>query len=459
MSLLLEALKRAEKAKDDAQRRAKGENPADDLQLEGDDAPAEGGKHVMTRDELPELSSSLEIVSDDLSVRSAPPEPEPELAVAPGAATRQAPRAAVSSRAVADDSATADRAAARKVFEAKQFREPNPKLPFYIVMGLLGAFAVGTVVYFWYELRPPSSLVVANPQRPQDEKPVEIAGSKPAAMVTAASATAPGVAPAAPSLPGLPAATPPSVPAAPAAPVLAAAAKPAAAKPAPAVRAVPAKPAASTPAAARSFTRAAGRNADVKVKAPQAHIHPRVTAGFAAYQAGNYQDARSAYLAALQDEPENRDALLGMAAVELREGRAAPAETYYRRVLYADPRNAHAQAGLLALQAPLLDPVAAESRIKSLLAANPDAKVLYFALGNQYAQQLRWAEAQQAYFKALAADPENPDFAFNLAVSLDQLRQKAQALRYYRSALALAAKRSASFDPAAIRARVQVLER
>lgn len=473
MSLLLEALKRAEKAKDDAQRRAKGEGTSDELQLERDGGAPEEGKHVMTRDELPELSSSLEIVSDDLSDRAPPARPEP--AIEPVAATRAEPRRASSKRPAADDSASADRTAARKVFEAKKFREPNPKLPFYIVMSLLGVFAVGTVVYFWYELRPPPSLVVSNPPRPPDEKPVDVAALKPAAP---AAATAPATAAA---IPGLPGATPvagqaaPGLPAAPAtpgaAPTVAAApaaepAKPAA-PPAPrpattapvAAVAAPATESASPAAAPRTFTRAPARSAELTVRAPQARVHPGVTAGFAAYQSGNFDAARADYLAALKDEPDNRDALLGMAALELRAGKAAQSEDYYRRVLHADPRDAHAMAGILALQAPLLDPVATESRVKSLLAANPDAHILHFTLGNQYAQQSRWAEAQQAYFRALAAAPENPDIAFNLAVSLDQLRQTALALRYYRSALVLAEKRSASFDPEAIRARVTALER
>jgi hypothetical protein len=39
-------------------------------------------------------------------------------------------------------------------------------MPFYITLGALGAFAIGTVVYFWMQLRPPPPLVNANPPRP-----------------------------------------------------------------------------------------------------------------------------------------------------------------------------------------------------------------------------------------------------------------------------------------------------
>jgi tetratricopeptide (TPR) repeat protein len=141
-------------------------------------------------------------------------------------------------------------------------------------------------------------------------------------------------------------------------------------------------------------------------------------------------------------EPGNRDALLGLAAVETRAARYASADEIYRRLLDADPRDAHAHAGLLALRAQQVDPVAAESRLKGLIAAGAGESVLYFTLGNQYAQQRRWPEAHQAYARAATIDPENPDFAYNLAVSLEHLRQPQAALGQYRRALALGLQRT-----------------
>jgi tetratricopeptide (TPR) repeat protein len=199
------------------------------------------------------------------------------------------------------------------------------------------------------------------------------------------------------------------------------------------------------------------RSLTVNRSTPQ--IHPQVAAGYASYQAGDLPKARAEYQQVLREEPSNRDALLGLAAVEMRAQRFDLADGYYQRILQADPRDAHAQAGMVALRGQQLDPVAVESRVKSLLAADRNSTVLHFTLGNQYALQGRWAEAQQAYFKAFATDPENPDFAFNLAVSLDQLHQPSLALEYYRRALALAEKRSAAFAPESARTRVLQLSR
>lgn len=471
MSLLLEALKKAEKAKEEAQRRAKDGGSAEPAAsaFDTDATVAIEGRHVMRRDELPDISAPLEILSDD--IRPAPqarPAAPLELMPAdePAPARSEAPRRPAvrpASGAAAADASSNERAAAQKVFEAK-FREPNPRLPFYITMGLLGAFAVGTAIYFYIQLRPPPSLVNTNPVRSSNEKPVETAAKSAAPATAMAPAVAgPG------SIPGLPGGSTPApaaaVPAAPAIPSIPAGAKPAPAAPpvsaaAPAASPAPlAKPAAKSGGATRSRPAVQEDERPVSVTRSGSQIHPQVSAGYTAYQAGDLAKARIEYQQVLREEPSNRDALLGLAAIEMRARRYDLSQGYYQRILQSDPRDPYAQAGLLALRSEQLDPTLVESRVKSLLAADREANVLYFTLGNQYAQQGRWAEAQQAYFKAFAADPDNADYAFNVAVSLDQLRQPKLALEYYRRALVLSEKHSASFSAEAARARVQQLSR
>lgn len=450
MSLLLEALKKAEKAKDEAQRQAgAGSGSESGLQLEAAPAPAVEPRHITTRDELPSIAQSMDITSADLGGTSG----------ATGQAEHRSARAAAS-RSSAYEAPPAERAAAKKVFEAK-FREPNPKLPFYIVMGMLAAFGIGTVAYFWYQLRPPPPLVNANPPRTAPEAPAAAAAGPAAELAQAKPAPAPQV-----EIRGLPAgapaaAAPPSATApAPAAPTFA---KPAVPAPAAPTSAKPAAPTTQAPATARQQGTPVGESrqprAPVAVRRVAPSVDPQVDAGFGAYQAGDLAASRSAYARALAGEPTNRDALLGLAAVEIRSQNPAAAEELYLRLLRADPRDPHAQAGLLALRGQSSDPVAAESRIKTLLAGDPESGALNFALANQYSQQGRWAEAQQAYFKAHAADPDSPDIAHNLAVSLDHLRQPKLALEYYRRALALAERRAAGFDRDALLARVQQLSR
>jgi len=188
-------------------------------------------------------------------------------------------------------------------------------------------------------------------------------------------------------------------------------------------------------------------------------VNPKVESGYAAFRSGDDAGARASYQEVLADDPTNRDALLGMAAIDVRAGRLDSAEAIYVRLLQADPRDSQAQAALLGLRGSRVNPQAAESRLKTMLAGDPQAHVLNFALGNQLASQGRWAEAQQEYFKAVAAEPDNADFAYNLAVALDHMRQSKLALQYYQRAIALARQRGASFDMAMAESRAAQLAR
>ena len=435
MSLLLEALKKAERAKEEAQRRARGDSAGSGS---ASDAAAAERRIVVTRDKLPEITAPLEIVAEDLVPPPAPPSARPALEIAPE--PQPAKMARARGAQASPEEQAASRASAKKVFEAK-FREPNPRMPFYVTMGVLGVFAFGTLIYFWYQLRPPASLVNLNPPRQSDAGPPSAGASQPAVVT-------PGPAAASSAIPGLPATVAKS-----AAPVP----TPVAAAPAASVepqvetpRLRPVEPRRIAPALPAPET-----TASVSRNPPQ--VHPKVAAGYAAYAAGDLSGARSAYEDALREEPANRDALLGLAALDVRGGRYESAEALYLRALQIDPRNGDTQAALIALRSGRSDPLVTESRVKTLIAADPTAHALHFALGNQLAAQSRWGEAQQEYFKAYVADPDNADFAYNLAVSLDHLHQRRQALEYYQRAISLGEKRGAGFDLTSARARAAQL--
>lgn len=172
-------------------------------------------------------------------------------------------------------------------------------------------------------------------------------------------------------------------------------------------------------------------------------VNSNVMAGYQAFLAGDDAAAKRWYRQAVQSDPRNIDALLGLGAVAAREDNADQAGTYFMQVLELEPRNATAQAGMINLTGQS-DPQTSETRLKSMLAQQPEAAFLHAALGNLYAEQNQWPSAQQAYFQAYRYDADNPEYAFNLAVSLDQMGKAAPAAQHYERALELMARQGAA---------------
>ncbi|MFC7420512.1 tetratricopeptide repeat protein [Iodobacter arcticus] len=169
---------------------------------------------------------------------------------------------------------------------------------------------------------------------------------------------------------------------------------------------------------------------------------------YRSFQQGDYRAAEEGYRRMLQLDARNRDALLGMAAVAIKRGAGAEAAHFYRQILSLYPRDEVAQSALYSLTPGNEN---SESGLRQLSGQHADAA---FALANLYAGQNRWSEAQSAYFQALILDVGNADYAFNLAISLEHLQENKTAARYYRQALA----GKGSFDRTIAEARLKALE-
>jgi len=435
MSLLLEALKKAELAK----------------QVAKAEAPSPEPKPVMTREKLPDISQPLEILTDDL--------PSSETKAAETAAARPEfslqeeeafEPAAQPIPSASEFARTADRAQAQQLFQVKEM-DYNPNRPFYLTLGALVLVGLSYGGYVWWQMRPRYSVPPEMQARPVATPAPPAVASAPAAIPSQPDAAPPPPAPQAAvparsAVPGIP----PIQPVRPTRPR----SQPASGTLASGSSAL--RPESSSTASASLRTGEA--LTPIAINAPTLAVDPLVEQAYQAFLRNDLAAARDGYQRALAREPTNRDALLGLAAIDVRVGQLNSAEARYLRLLEIDPRDSHAVASLISLRGQL-DPVASESRLKSLIASQPESALLHFSLGNQYAQQSRWSEAQSAYFKAHSVDPENADYAFNLAVSLDQLHQGKLALEFYQRALALTDKRAASFNPANARLRVQELSK
>lgn len=546
MSLLLEALKKAELAKQAQQGHESSETTLPlsttsggggagvdlptgeatfdqplDLSTTKQGDPA--GAPLMTRDRLPSLDQPIEFMPDStldiggskettnprpsgLDLRldeTLPPTPAHRLS-ATGAAAGVSAAATLAARAsegrtdLRNDARETtqpnkpwiapaeDRDAARQVFQAKNL-DYNPRRPFFMVLGALGCVVLGTIGYFWWQMQPagnfraspkPASAVAAAPSAsgPVTPAPISPIAAAPASaapvaappMVVVPDLTGPAPAKPTPAPPKAAAVEPPRntptpTPAergvittferVPVPPQPAAFPRPTAAV-GPVIRREPL----NAEGSARIVNAAPANTTPVTVQRTARQLDPAVERGYASFQEGDLEKARQHYLGALRSDSLNRDALLGLAAIDVRTQSFESAESRYQRVLEIDPRDTHAQAGLIGLRG-FSDPVQSESRTKSLLSQQPEAAPLHFTLGNQYAAQGRWGEAQASYFKAYTSDPENADYAYNLAVSLDQIRQRKPALEYYQRALDLARDRQAMFDRNQVSARVAELQK
>ncbi len=189
---------------------------------------------------------------------------------------------------------------------------------------------------------------------------------------------------------------------------------------------------------------------------PVARVSAEVSAGYDALRGGDLDRARSLYQAALARDARSLDANLGMATVEARTGNRPAAATYYRRALESDPRNPTALAGLAGV-ADFARVEGLETRLMEDIGRQPRSAALHFALGNLFASQSRWHDAQAAYYEAHRLEPANADTAYNLAVSLDQLGQSRLAAEHYRRALEAARGQHPQFDPLQVERRLAEL--
>jgi len=183
-------------------------------------------------------------------------------------------------------------------------------------------------------------------------------------------------------------------------------------------------------------------------------VGKNLSRGYTALQNGNNKTAKRSYQQALQQDKNNRDALLGLAALAIRSNNILQAQKYYQHILRNYPQDIHAQVGLINSfgNAPNN-----ETQLKLLLRQAPKAAYIHFSLGNLYANQGRWSLAQQAYFDAMRYDNKNADYAYNLAISLDQINQPKAALTYYQKTLNLMKNKPISFDPKTVQKRIATL--
>jgi len=114
---------------------------------------------------------------------------------------------------------------------------------------------------------------------------------------------------------------------------------------------------------------------------------------------------------------DNRDALLGLAAIDVRNGQLNIAEVHYLKLLEMDPRDSHA-AGEPHRAARPARPGGFGEPPENPHREVTGGRATAFLPRQTSTRSSRAGPKPGGYFKAYSVDSENADYAFNLAVSL-----------------------------------------
>lgn len=137
-----------------------------------------------------------------------------------------------------------------------------------------------------------------------------------------------------------------------------------------------------------------------------------------ALAAGRLSEAQSAYLAVLDREPENPEALLGMALLAEGAGDDAASRHYHARLERAHPGNPRALFALGNFFAKRFDFASARARYRQAVERTPTLAGAWNNLGNVEKYLGNMGESIACYDRAVAADPENAGLHSAALISL-----------------------------------------
>lgn len=154
---------------------------------------------------------------------------------------------------------------------------------------------------------------------------------------------------------------------------------------------------------------------------------PDVDAGTAAFNAGNYADARKDFEAATKKNPGDYDAFFYLGQSCERLGDAPSAEAAYKGSLAAQPDYEPAAAALSTLYSSDGHPDDAMAVAKSALAKHPGSGPLHAALAIALATRGDQDPAIQEFDQALKLKPDDAMLQYTLASFLNQWHVKGAA--------------------------------
>jgi tetratricopeptide (TPR) repeat protein len=128
----------------------------------------------------------------------------------------------------------------------------------------------------------------------------------------------------------------------------------------------------------------------------------------------------------LKKNPEKT--LLAWARYQEDIGEYAEARRKYRELQIAYPDNLEAHLGMARIEMLTGRSKQAEQILTDLVKDHPDSTAVRISIGQMYAQQEKWDEAIRAFEEACEIDPENQDCRYELGVAFARVGKYDQAL-------------------------------
>lgn len=151
---------------------------------------------------------------------------------------------------------------------------------------------------------------------------------------------------------------------------------------------------------------------------------------YEALMAGESEQAVEIYQSILAVNPQNQDALFGLAATYQRAGEANKARLLYEALLKINSHHREALNNYLVLIS-AESPEPALYELQKLAQRNPDFSPLIAQIALLYEKLGEPGLARREMLRAIAISPENLVYKYNLAVMMDRQQQRADAIALY----------------------------
>jgi Flp pilus assembly protein TadD len=173
-----------------------------------------------------------------------------------------------------------------------------------------------------------------------------------------------------------------------------------------------------------------GIGISISIHKPKANINHMLENAYDALIAGNQQDAVNLYKEVLNEQPENRLALFGLATTYHRAGQLQLARPLYGKLLAVDPQNAEGLNNFLVLLADE-SPEQALVEMKKLELSHPDFSPLPAQMAVIYHKMGKLEPALRKMKHAIDLSPENLKYRYDMGIMLDQAGEWEGAATYY----------------------------